>query len=212
MQGGRGCGQPLVVLSQSAKSCRPSKVPFDDPAAQQKHESSLGLGTLDHLQPDAVFSRGLASVFARVILIDPGQLHLLACDLLYSLGQHANLVTILLVGCGDVQRQQMAQRVDGRVHFGSTPSSLASCLWANPRARRVAMRRSGNVAAGAEGSKPRNWTMAGMYWTGGLDAMPSQLVMVNECTPISSTTRDWRRPRSSRRVRIWSPKVFNFFA
>jgi hypothetical protein len=44
--------------------------------------------------------------------------------------------------------------------------------------------------------------MAGTYWTGGWDALPSQLVMVSGCTPICPATCFWKSLRSRRRVRI----------
>ena len=52
--------------------------------------------------------------------------------------------------------------------------------------------------------------MDGMYCTAGWDSLRSQFVMVREQTPICSATCLWRRPRSNRRARIWSPSVFNW--
>ena len=54
VESGQGLGQPLVVADQPAEARRPGEAAFHDPAAGQQHEPPLGLGVLDHLQPDAV--------------------------------------------------------------------------------------------------------------------------------------------------------------
>jgi len=48
-----------------------------------------------------------------------------------------------------------------------------------------------------------------MYRIAGMDALPSQLQIVVVSTPICSATSDWKRSRSKRRLRMWSPKVLS---
>jgi len=75
----------------------------------------------------------LGGIWARVALIDIGQFYMLAGDLLHGLGRCADRCAILLVGRRDVQRQQVAQRIDGRVYLRSlTPLGP---IVTGPRAR-----------------------------------------------------------------------------
>src|SRR6266567_8008885 len=109
----------INVLWDCSRSLQTLSGSVDDPAAGQQHKAAFGLGRLDDLQTNAVSFGSLCSVFPGVALIDPSQFHMLAGDLLHRLGQHANLGTILLVGRSHMQRQQVAQRIDSRMHLGS---------------------------------------------------------------------------------------------
>jgi len=71
----------------------------------------------DHFQLDAMFGSGLSGSCAGVSLIDISQFDMLAGDLLRGLGQYANLRAILLIGCRNVQSQQVPKRVSGRVNL-----------------------------------------------------------------------------------------------
>ena len=64
---------------------------------------------------DALLQRRVGGVLTGVTLIDVRKRHFLIADFLYRLGQLADLIPVLLVGRGDVQRKQVAQRIDGQM-------------------------------------------------------------------------------------------------
>ncbi len=74
---------------------------------------------LDDFQLNAVRLGSLGRAFSRIALVNLGQFHVFAGDLFYSLGQHADLSAILLIGRGDMQSKKMAQRVHRRVNLRS---------------------------------------------------------------------------------------------
>jgi hypothetical protein len=53
------------------------------------------------------------------LYLDMGHLDMFSGDLLHLFGQRFYLGTVLLVCRSTVQRQQMTQRIDGRMHLGS---------------------------------------------------------------------------------------------
>lgn len=116
-EGSQSLGQALVVPRQAAKPGRPGKSPFDHPTPGQQHKAALGFGELDHLQCDAVHLGGRRRLFPRIALIDIGQFNLPVRDFLHRLGQLPNLIPILGIGRGDVQRQQVSQGIDGHMDF-----------------------------------------------------------------------------------------------
>lgn len=60
---------------------------------------------------------GFGSILAGIALIDVSQLHFLDADCLYGLRQLADLIPVLGIGRGDMQRQQMSQGIHGSVNF-----------------------------------------------------------------------------------------------
>lgn len=66
-------------------------------------------------EDDALLQRRVGGVLTGVPLIDVRKRHFLIADFLYRLGQLADLIPVLLVGRGDVQRKQVAQRIDGQM-------------------------------------------------------------------------------------------------
>ena len=58
-------------------------------------------------------------VRSGVALVDKGQFHRPAGDLLNLFGQGRDLIAVALIGRGDSQGQQMAQRVDRDVDLGT---------------------------------------------------------------------------------------------
>jgi hypothetical protein len=71
-------GQAFVVASQTTKARQPTEGTFDDPAPREQHKTTLGLGMLDHFQPDSVLFCRLRRVLAGVALIDKCDLNALA--------------------------------------------------------------------------------------------------------------------------------------
>ena len=136
MQAGEGFGEALVISHEPSEAGAPSEGALGDPAARQQHEAALGLGRLHHHEPDAV-RRGLrGGRLAGVALVDEGDLHALAGGVLYRRGEAVDLRPVLLVRRRDMQRQQLAQRVDGEMHLRALPSLGAVVPGARPALRR----------------------------------------------------------------------------
>ena len=91
MECGQGGGQSFVISGQATAARCPGKAALDDPSSREQHESAFGFGMLNHFQLNAVLFRGLGGVFAGIALIDIGQFHMFAGDLLYRFGQRLNL-------------------------------------------------------------------------------------------------------------------------
>ena len=70
MQPRHSLRQPLVVARQAAEARHPGEGALHHPAPGQEHEAALGLGQLDHLQPDAVLRRRRGRLLPGVALVD----------------------------------------------------------------------------------------------------------------------------------------------
>jgi hypothetical protein len=104
-------GQALIVACQAAETSGPGDAALDHPALGQQDKAALGLGQLDHLQADALpLSR---------------RRRLLAGGLVDRDGQQLHLRAVLGISWGDVQGEQVPQRVDGSVQLGATASLVA---------------------------------------------------------------------------------------
>ena len=79
------------------------------------------MGVLDHFEPDAVLLRRFCRVRSCVALVDKGQFHRLAGDLLDLFGQGRDLIAVTLIGRRYGQRQQVAERVDRDMHLRVSP-------------------------------------------------------------------------------------------
>src|SRR6266700_4065436 len=116
----RQCFRPtLVVTSQTTKTSRPSKTALHHPAAWQQDETTFGLWQLHHLQAYSLITSSLSRVIARVALVDESQFDMVACHFLDCGGQLAHLRSILLIGRGDMQGQQMPQSIHRDVNFSA---------------------------------------------------------------------------------------------
>ena len=94
----------------------------NDPTAREQDKAMVGIGQLDHLQADAVRLRLFSRVVPGVSLVHKGDFHRLASGRLDVLSQARNLVTVLLIGRCDVQRQQMPQGVHCQMDFAAALS------------------------------------------------------------------------------------------
>src|SRR5487761_1812821 len=83
--------------------------------------AARSLGVLDHLEADAMLGRRFFGRLARIALIDIGHLDMFARDVLNLADKFADLGSVLLIGWGNAQRQQVAQRVDCRIHLRALP-------------------------------------------------------------------------------------------
>ena len=117
--------EPFVVAHESAESGSPGEASLDHPTARQQHEAAFRHRVFDYFEPDAVTLGGLRRVWPGIALIDISHLDRASGDLLHVLGQRLDLGAIALIGRGDRQREQVAQRVDGDVDLGA----LASENW-----------------------------------------------------------------------------------
>jgi len=69
----------------------------------------------DDLECDAMPGCRSGSTFAGIALIDPGKFDAVIGDGLHGPRKPLHLTAILCAGRRDVERQQMAQRIDGHV-------------------------------------------------------------------------------------------------
>src|SRR5450759_2657292 len=121
--------QPFIVASQATKTRHPGKTALHEPTPRQQHETALGMWQLDDLQLHTLLFGLLSRHFARVSLIDKGQFHRVPGDVLHGLSQFAYLGTVLFIGGRDMQRQQMAQRINCQMHLAPFTSfrSIVAC-------------------------------------------------------------------------------------
>ena len=110
---------PTTPASEYVRFCHLRKDYFHHPAPWQEHEAALGLGQLDDLQSDAVGHGVLGRGVARVPLIHKRHLHGGTGCLLHRRRQRGNLGAVLVIGRGDVQRQQMAEGIDRQMHLAA---------------------------------------------------------------------------------------------
>ncbi|MGN6506219.1 MAG: hypothetical protein ACTHM6_11710 [Tepidisphaeraceae bacterium] len=92
-----------------------------------KHEAAFALGQfhLFHFDPKPV--GGVGGPLAGVALVDVCQFHVLAARLLHVTGKSFDFVPLLRVGRCDAERQQVAERVDGRRSSRSRRIRRKSC-------------------------------------------------------------------------------------
>ena len=119
MQADDGFGQPFVVPNESPEARLPGEGAFGDPAPGQEDEAMFGVGKLDHMQFNALGSGDFGRDIAGIALVDVDQFDVLAGRVLDGLSQRLNLGAILFVGRGDLQRQQLAQGVDGQMELAA---------------------------------------------------------------------------------------------
>jgi hypothetical protein len=109
--------QLFIIPSQSSQPRRPALTALNDPAPWPQHKAALGLRELDHVQCHVLGLGLLRRLLPRGGLLHKCQLHRIACGLLDWFGQYRSLMTVLLVGRGHPQGQQMSQGVHRQVHF-----------------------------------------------------------------------------------------------
>ena len=122
-----GFGEALIVAREATEAGKPAEATFDDPASRQQNEPAFGLGKFDHFQTYPVCVPCSSGLFARIALVDKGNLHGFAGGLLRGLGQLLHLRTILFVCRGDAQCEQMPERIDGNVDL-RTLATLVSIV------------------------------------------------------------------------------------
>ena len=108
-------GIALVVLDEASEADRPGEGALDHPGSRQQDEAALGLRQSDDLQCDAVLARSLSRPLPGVALIDIGEVDVIAGGGLDRLGELPDLGAVVGLGGRDVQRQEVAERVDSQV-------------------------------------------------------------------------------------------------
>jgi len=116
MQAGKRTWKTLVIAHEASKTRGPGKRTLNDPAPRQEHKTSFRFGKLDDFQTAAVIVGCLCRSVTGRTLVHKGHFDMTASDFLDGLSQFADLSSILLIGWGDHQRQQVAQCIDGRMH------------------------------------------------------------------------------------------------
>ena len=86
MQSGQSLCEALIISRQPAKSSRPAKTAFDDPAAWQQYKASFGFSMLDHQQVNSMPGSLACRIVAVIALVDKGDLDGIASYLLNGLG------------------------------------------------------------------------------------------------------------------------------
>src|SRR5271165_937025 len=108
--------QPLQGLAEALAVPRhPAVRPLYDPPPWQEHEPLLRLGEAHYHQVDPVAGRVGIRIIAGVALVDERDLDRLPGHRLHGLGQHGDLVPLLLIGRGDVHGQQVPERIHRHV-------------------------------------------------------------------------------------------------
>ena len=140
-----------MVACEPAKACGPSDTTLDHPAARQQYKASFCFGVLDHQKLDAMLLWLNCGGFARIALIDKGNLNGIPGLFLDCLGQPIHLCPVLFTGWGDMQGEQMTQRIDCQMDFGSaTPfGAIIACTCS------TLLRRSQRAAIHDRGSRCR---------------------------------------------------------
>jgi hypothetical protein len=87
----------------------------------QQDKAAFGLRQLDDFETDTVLRCRLCGYLTGIALINEGHIDGLGGDVLDCLGQVGDLGAVALGGRGDMQRQQVAEGVDDRIHLRALP-------------------------------------------------------------------------------------------
>lgn len=151
MQPSQCLGQTFIVTNQPAEACHPGKATFNDQAMRQQHKPELGGRQFNHFQTDAMrlsISRGL---FTRIALICKSNLDRFAGRCLDQFGQGRDLCSILFIGRGHQDCQQLPQRINGHMHL-ETLAPLVSIVASASTAFWTRLQRSA-----VQNGSPRLW-------------------------------------------------------
>ena len=112
----------------SARSARcPSERAFHHAASWQQDKAPFSLGQFDDFQLYPMLVGCLGRCVTPIGLINESQFDRLSCRFLHCLSQLAHLGAVLLIGWGDQQCQQIAQRIDSGMDFAAF-ASLGSII------------------------------------------------------------------------------------
>ena len=131
---------PTSPESEHVRFCHLRKNYFHDPAAWQQHEAALGLGQLDHLEPDAARRGRRSGALAGAALVHIGDLDTLAGGVLDLLVEPLDRLAVGGRRRRHVQGEQMPQRVHGQADLGSLLALGAVVTGPRPALGRAAER------------------------------------------------------------------------
>jgi hypothetical protein len=117
MQACQRVRQPFIVSGQSAKTRAPAETPLHHPSAGQQDEALLGLGQFHHFKLDATGRRVLGRLGTGVALVYKHDFDRFPRDDLPLVGQPLYLRSVLLIGGGNMQGQQVAQGVYSHMYL-----------------------------------------------------------------------------------------------
>jgi hypothetical protein len=129
--------EPFIVSGEPSEASGPGEASFHDPPSGQQHEAAFGLGVFQNFKLDAVLQGGFGRVRAGVALVDLGQINGVPGLLLHLFSQRGDLHAIALMSRRDLQRHQVAQRVDCDVDLRALApfGSVIACPCATLRRR-----------------------------------------------------------------------------
>ena len=117
MQACKRLGQRFIIPCQATKACRPRIAALHHPALRQQHKAFLASDSLTTSRDLMMGHCRLGRLVPGVALVDRGECDRGAGDLLHLGGQRPDLAPVLLMGGGDMQRQQMAQHIHRQMHL-----------------------------------------------------------------------------------------------
>jgi hypothetical protein len=120
VQASQSSRKPLIVAHQASERSTTHR-------RESRDKASFRLWKFDDLQSDPVFFGCLSRSITRVASIDKGNFDRLSGGLLNRLGKLTHLSMVLLIGRSHQQAQEVAQRIDGCMHFTAL-ASLGSII------------------------------------------------------------------------------------
>jgi len=121
METSRSFRQTFVVAGQASETSNPANRTLNDPPFGQQDEITLGLRQFDNLKLDALLGSCLSRRFTCLPRIGKGDLDVIVGDVLDLFHQRCYLFSVGRIGGGDIQCQQVAQRIDCQMHLASLP-------------------------------------------------------------------------------------------
>jgi len=100
-------GKALVITCQVPETSQPAETPFNDPATGKQNKASFGFGQSDHNQIDPLCLSGLFGSLTRITLVHESHFDAVTGDHLNVLRQLRDLVSVLFIGAGHMQSQQI---------------------------------------------------------------------------------------------------------
>src|SRR5688572_4524581 len=112
MQTSQSFRQTLIIANEATETSHPAEAAFNNPAAREKDKALFRLRQLDDDQANAMLLSLLSRQITRIGLVDKSDLDMVASGRLNLLSQLSHLSTVLVIGGGHVQGQQMPQRIN----------------------------------------------------------------------------------------------------
>lgn len=125
-------GQPFIIACQAAKAGGPAEGTLDHPASGQEDESAFGFWELHSLEAHAVRGGWAGRFFSGVALVGKGDFDWVSGGLLHGLHQRPHLGAFLFVGRCHLPSQEVPERIDRQVAFGTFAPLVSIVAGARP--------------------------------------------------------------------------------